>query len=168
MGNCVSSAQEKAEKARSDAIDRELDEESKRLKKECKILLLGESIQSFSSLFTWALPLVRHHSSCMTIHSYLPHDLVILLNSLVPRLLTRLLHVIGAGESGKSTIVKQMKIIHQNGFTSEELMSYRPTIYRNTVDSAQAIVLAMRKINVDCISAPNKVRLFCLCTHTTE
>lgn len=72
MGNCVSSAQEKAEKARSDAIDRELDEESKRLKKECKILLLGESIQSFSSLFAWALPLV----SCMTIHSYLPHDLV--------------------------------------------------------------------------------------------
>lgn len=164
MGNCVSSAQEKAEKARSDAIDRELDEESKRLKKECKILLLGESIQSFSSLFTWALPLV----SCMTIHSYLPHDLVILLNSLVPRLLTCLLHVIGAGESGKSTIVKQMKIIHQNGFTSEELMSYRPTIYRNTVDSAQAIVLAMRKINVDCISASNKVRLSCLCTHTTE
>ena len=87
-----------------------------------------------------------------------------LLNALSSGPLTRLSYVPGAGESGKSTIVKQMKIIHQNGFTNEELMSYRPTIYRNTVDSAQAIVLAMRKINVDCISPLNRVRFTCLCT----
>lgn len=85
-------------------------------------------------------------------------------NALSSAPLTRLSYVPGAGESGKSTIVKQMKIIHQNGFTNEELMGYRPTIYRNTVDSAQAIVLAMRKINVDCISPLNRVRLACLCT----
>lgn len=66
--------------------------------------------------------------------------------------------VLGSGESGKSTIVKQMKIIHQNGFTDEECMTYRPTIYRNTLDSAQAIVLAMRKIGLDCIDPTNRVR----------
>ena len=60
-----------------------------------------------------------------------------------------------------------MKILHQNGFTSEELMSYRPTIYLNTVNSAKAIVLAMRKINVDCINPLNKVRSFRLCTLTS-
>lgn len=31
----------------------------------------------------------------------------------------------GSGESGKSTIVKQMKIIHQNGYTQDELMQFK-------------------------------------------
>ena len=53
--------------------------------------------------------------------------------------------LLGSGESGKSTIVKQMKIIHQNGFSRSELMLYRLTVIRNLVDSAQAVVLAMRK-----------------------
>ena len=65
---------------------------------------------------------------------------------------------LGSGESGKSTIVKQMKIIHQDGFTREELMSYRLTIYRNLLESAKNILLAMRKINVDCINPSNRVR----------
>ena len=50
-----------------------------------------------------------------------------------------------------------MKIIHQNGFTQEELLTYRMTIYRNLVDSAQAIILAMRKIGVDCETPSNRV-----------
>jgi len=33
--------------------------------------------------------------------------------------------LLGAGESGKSTIVKQMKIIHESGFTSEDFKQYR-------------------------------------------
>jgi len=56
---------------------------------------------------------------------------------------------LGSGESGKSTIVKQMKIIHQNGYTNEELLSFKPTVFRNLVDSAQDVVLAMRKLGVD-------------------
>lgn len=34
--------------------------------------------------------------------------------------------ITGAGESGKSTIVKQMKIIHEKGYNSEECLQYRP------------------------------------------
>ncbi|KAJ1553234.1 hypothetical protein HK096_008699, partial [Nowakowskiella sp. JEL0078] len=45
-----------------------------------------------------------------------------------------------SGESGKSTVVKQMKIIHQNGYTSEELLNYVSIIHKNTVESMQAIV----------------------------
>ncbi|KAJ7268138.1 G-protein alpha subunit-domain-containing protein [Mycena haematopus] len=70
MGACASQP-DRASKARSDEIDRQLDEDSKRYKKECKILLLG------------------------------------------------------SGESGKSTIVKQMKIIHQTGFSVDELRAFR-------------------------------------------
>ena len=57
-----------------------------------------------------------------------------------------------------------MKIIHQNGFTDEELMTYRPTIYRNTLDSAQAIVLAMRKFGLDCVDPNNRVYI-CFLVH---
>ena len=32
---------------------------------------------------------------------------------------------VGAGESGKSTVVKQMKIIHGDGYQREELESYK-------------------------------------------
>ena len=41
MGACAS-VEDKAEKLRSDEIDRQIDEDSKRFRKECKILLLGE------------------------------------------------------------------------------------------------------------------------------
>ena len=40
MGNCASQT-DKDEKARSDLIDRQLEDDSKKFKKECKILLLG-------------------------------------------------------------------------------------------------------------------------------
>lgn len=33
--------------------------------------------------------------------------------------------LLGAAESGKSTLVKQMKIIHSNGFTKQELISFK-------------------------------------------
>jgi hypothetical protein len=43
MGNCASNSQEADGKARSDLIDRQIEEDSKRYKRECKILLLGAS-----------------------------------------------------------------------------------------------------------------------------
>ncbi|VDN28683.1 unnamed protein product [Gongylonema pulchrum] len=36
--------------------------------------------------------------------------------------------LLGAGESGKSTIVKQMKIIHETGYSDEERKAYKPVI----------------------------------------
>ncbi|KAI4904517.1 hypothetical protein NFI96_023854 [Prochilodus magdalenae] len=33
--------------------------------------------------------------------------------------------LLGAAESGKSTLVKQMKIIHSQGFTQQELVSFK-------------------------------------------
>jgi guanine nucleotide-binding protein G(i) subunit alpha len=52
-----------------------------------------------------------------------------------------------------------MKIIHQNGFSRDELLSYRNIIYKNVLDSAQDIVMAMRKIGVDCQLPENRVRI---------
>ncbi|KAG5645861.1 guanine nucleotide-binding protein subunit alpha [Asterophora parasitica] len=102
MGGCVSTP-DRAGKAKSDLIDKQIEEDSKRYKRECKILLLG------------------------------------------------------SGESGKSTVVKQMKIIHQDGFSPAELADYRPVIYKNVLDSAQAVVVYMRKIGLECVEYGNRV-----------
>ncbi|KAJ6596198.1 heterotrimeric G-protein alpha subunit, GPA3-like protein [Mycena vulgaris] len=80
-------------KARSDAINRQIAEGSKRYEK-CKILLLG------------------------------------------------------SGESGKSTIVKQIKIILQAGFTAREHAEYRTTIYKNVLDSAGTLARVVRRVGV--------------------
>ncbi|WVQ80140.1 guanine nucleotide-binding protein subunit alpha [Cryptococcus sp. DSM 104549] len=87
---------------RSNLIDRQLEDDSKKFRKECKILLLG------------------------------------------------------SGESGKSTIVKQMKIIHQNGYSRDELLTFRQIVHKNVLDSAQALIMAMRKIGVDPEDANNR------------
>ncbi|KAI6225710.1 Guanine nucleotide-binding proteinG(O) subunit alpha [Aphelenchoides besseyi] len=56
--------------------------------------------------------------------------------------------LLGAGESGKSTIVKQMKIIHESGFTAEDYKQYKPVVYSNTVQSLVAILRAMGNLSV--------------------
>ena len=42
-----------------------------------------------------------------------------------------------------------MKIIHQNGYTVEELSLYRLTIYKNLVDCAKALISAMQQFDVE-------------------
>ncbi|GAV06802.1 hypothetical protein RvY_16729 [Ramazzottius varieornatus] len=56
--------------------------------------------------------------------------------------------LLGAGESGKSTIVKQMKIIHESGFTAEDCKQYKPVVYSNTTQSMAAILRAMATLNI--------------------
>ncbi|EZG06509.1 hypothetical protein H106_03911 [Trichophyton rubrum CBS 735.88] len=69
-----------------------------------------------------------------------------------------MLRCTGSGESGKSTIVKQMKIIHQNGYSVEELSMYRLTVYKNLLDCAKSLVWAMHQFETQPSSA--KVRDF--------
>jgi len=56
--------------------------------------------------------------------------------------------LLGAGESGKSTIAKQMKIIHLNGFSEEERLSYKSIIYNNTVGSMRVLVTAAQELGI--------------------
>lgn len=42
-----------------------------------------------------------------------------------------------------------MKIIHQNGYSMDELALARHTIYKNLVDCAKALVGAMRQFEVE-------------------
>uniref|UniRef100_A0A0D9S6I7 G protein subunit alpha transducin 2 n=1 Tax=Chlorocebus sabaeus TaxID=60711 RepID=A0A0D9S6I7_CHLSB len=57
--------------------------------------------------------------------------------------------LLGAGESGKSTIVKQMKIIHQDGYSPEECLEFKAIIYGNVLQSILAIIRAMTTLGID-------------------
>lgn len=48
--------------------------------------------------------------------------------------------LLGAGESGKSTIFRQMKIIHQNGFAQEERILYKDIIFSNVITAMKVLV----------------------------
>ena len=53
---------------------------------------------------------------------------------------THRLLLLGAGESGKSTIVKQMRIIHVKGFSQKEKTQKIQDIKRNLRDAILSIV----------------------------
>lgn len=48
--------------------------------------------------------------------------------------------LLGAGESGKSTILRQLKIIHQNGFNQKEKLNYKSYIYDNLIEIGQDLI----------------------------
>ena len=60
--------------------------------------------------------------------------------------------VSGAGESGKSTIVKQMKILHVEGYSKAERKDKVQDIWRNIRDAILTITDAMSQIEppLDC------------------
>lgn len=57
--------------------------------------------------------------------------------------------LLGAGESGKSTIVKQMKIIHSSGFSDEECLGFKAALFENLLETMCAVVDNMDLLGVD-------------------
>ena len=57
--------------------------------------------------------------------------------------------LLGAGDSGKSTIVKQMRIIHGNGYSPDECLQYKYVVYSNTLESMVAILVAMKTLGIE-------------------
>jgi len=64
--------------------------------------------------------------------------------------------LLGAGESGKSTIFKQMKIIHHMGFTKEEQLSFKPIIYSNILRNMKALVTASLNMGITIEKSENR------------
>jgi len=48
--------------------------------------------------------------------------------------------LLGAGESGKSTIAKQMQILHNNGFAHADRLTFIPTITYNILSSLNVLI----------------------------
>ena len=71
---------------------------------------------------------------------------------------------LGALESGKSTLMKQMKILYQNGYTEEERLNYKCVVYANVFQSMRAIIKGMEYLDIsfgepDCAKHARKLSL---------
>ncbi|XP_022084266.1 guanine nucleotide-binding protein G(i) subunit alpha-like [Acanthaster planci] len=55
---------------------------------------------------------------------------------------------LGAGESGKSTFAKQIRLIHHGGFSESERMAYKLVIYSNLISGMRAIIDAMSTLDI--------------------
>jgi len=51
--------------------------------------------------------------------------------------------LLGSGDSGKSTILKQMRVIHNDKFTPQEIESYRQLVFSNIIRGLQMLVDAL-------------------------
>ncbi|XP_061881803.1 guanine nucleotide-binding protein subunit alpha-14-like [Entelurus aequoreus] len=56
--------------------------------------------------------------------------------------------LLGTGESGKSTFIKQMRIIHGGGYSEEDKRSYAKLVYQNIYTSMQTMLRAMQALHL--------------------
>lgn len=119
MGCCISQ-DDKQSRIRNDAIDTQLKQDRLQMRREVKMLLLGK--------FSMFHPSFRP-SFLFSFESYLARcQRNKLINGQVHSHTTT-----GAGESGKSTILKQMRLIHEGSYSREEREAYKEIIFSNTV-----------------------------------
>ncbi|XP_037757740.1 guanine nucleotide-binding protein subunit alpha-14 isoform X1 [Chelonia mydas] len=64
--------------------------------------------------------------------------------------------LLGTGESGKSTFIKQMRIIHGSGYTDEDKKSFTKLVYQNIFTAVQAMIRAMDTLKIQYTSEQNK------------
>ena len=64
----------------------------------------------------------------------------------------------GTGESGKSTFIKQMRIIHGSGYTDEDKKGFTKLVYQNIFTSMQAMIRATETLKIPFKYEQNKVR----------
>lgn len=60
-------------------------------------------------------------------------------------------------ESGKTTLLKQMKILSGNGYTEEERRSYTKLVFQNILQSMIAMTNAMRTLRIPYFNPRNEV-----------
>lgn len=64
----------------------------------------------------------------------------------------------GTGESGKSTFIKQMRIIHGRGYSDEDKRAFTKLVYQNIFTAMQAMIQAMKTLRIPYKYQYNKVR----------
>lgn len=57
--------------------------------------------------------------------------------------------LLGTGESGKSTFIKQMRIIHGSGYSEGERKSFTRLVFQNIITAIQALIDAMKTLQIN-------------------
>jgi len=64
---------------------------------------------------------------------------------------------VGTGESGKSTFIKQMRIIHGDGYNDEDKRGFIKLVFQNIVTSIQNMSAAMLTLHIEYENPENYV-----------
>ncbi|KAJ6610197.1 heterotrimeric G protein alpha subunit 4 [Mycena sp. CBHHK59/15] len=73
--------------------------------------------------------------------------------------------LLGSGDSGKSTILKQMRLIHNVPFSSQEVESYRQLVFENVTRGLKALLDAMPDMG---LSLPEELQPYAEMVATAE
>ncbi|XP_029293938.1 guanine nucleotide-binding protein G(o) subunit alpha-like [Cottoperca gobio] len=65
--------------------------------------------------------------------------------------------MLGAAESGKSTLIKQIKIIHSHGFSKQELIIFKPAVLDNLLTSIKFVLHGMGMLRINLANEKNKM-----------
>ncbi|KAK9763067.1 guanine nucleotide-binding protein subunit alpha, variant 2 [Basidiobolus ranarum] len=84
------------------------------------------------------------------IENQIKHDRIVQRNDVKMLLL-------GAGESGKSTLIKQMKLIHEGGYSIDEKEAFREVIFSNAAQSMRVILEAMEIMEIPLGTSKNSI-----------
>ena len=76
--------------------------------------------------------------------------------------------LLGAGESGKSTILKQMRIIYSEGFRMEERKEVRQVIFSNMVVAFKIIAEEMKELGLEYENEDSPVRMVSLLSQALQ
>jgi hypothetical protein len=127
---CCGGTNEGSKKNRE--LDRQIRIDRQRQEVEIKLLLLGSS--SLHNTHISLIPSIRYSGET---------HVLFFVNK-------------GAGESGKSTFAKQMKILHMAGFDDTERSSFRTIIRKNILHSFETILKACDQIGIS-VQSENEV-----------
>jgi len=64
----------------------------------------------------------------------------------------------GTGEAGKSTFIKQMRIIHGQGYSERDRAEFKVLVYRNVFIGVQKLIAAMEALSIPYENPKNKVQ----------
>ncbi|KAF1385751.1 hypothetical protein PFLUV_G00111040 [Perca fluviatilis] len=65
--------------------------------------------------------------------------------------------LLGTGESGKTTFIRQMRIIHGRGFSEEERRTFAKCIFQNILTAMKAMIGAMAALNIPYFNPENEI-----------
>jgi len=63
----------------------------------------------------------------------------------------------GTGESGKSTFIKQMRIIHGTGYSDDDRRSFIKLVYQNIFMAMNSMIRAMDTLHIAYRNPANEV-----------
>lgn len=73
--------------------------------------------------------------------------------------------LMGCSDHDISAIVRHMKAMHQHGYTHEERINFRPTIWKDLLETSRSIVQVLRALHVEPATHSSEAHWECIANH---